>query len=578
MTLSLFDRPGLFADLFQEDVDGLRYYQRERFLQAYSKWSSGLRSLLAVMATGTGKSRFAAAIAKAWPTYAHSFGLPDTVLWLAHRDELVVQGREELERMTGMPVEVEQGDWRAGHKAKLVIGSTQTFHKRRLEKFPADRFGLLIPDEGHHYVAATYKRILDHFACAKILLLTATPDRGDQRALGTITDDVLAPFDIADAITAGYLVPVRGKHVTLEKVDLDKIGKSAGDLKAGELDEAMLASVDGIVQKTLEEEPDRAALCFFPGVRTAELAAARFNFYRPGSAGFVSAETDPLERRRTVRDYKEGRLQYLCNCMVFTEGFDAPHTSLIVQGRPTLSRALYAQMIGRGTRTLPGLTDDVQGEHEAATRRATVAASKKPDMVVLDFVGNSTRHSLVGPEDILGGSYEEAEVKLAKKKRQEGDSRDATSILEDARKELQRLANAKRTKVAAAVREFDPFAVLGVAMEDEVRFASRSVRPATELQLGALKNLGVHESELAGMSHVAASKFLDHIAIRRKRGLCTYKQLAHLRKFGVADTRVTFERANAAITYIASKGWGKQAVDPHVLNSILNHRRQPGED
>ena len=130
----------------------------------------------------------------------------------------------------------------------------------------------------------------------------------------------------------------------------------------------------------------------------------------------------------------------------------------------------------------------------------------------------------------------------------------------------------------ASVREFDPFNVMGIKMTDDRRFERFGVLPATEMQVAALRNLGVAESELNALSKAAASTLFDHLKVRRKRGLCTYKQLVTLRKYGIHDPKVKFDRANAAITYIASCGWGQsRPVDPRQLMEILNHHREPGD-
>jgi len=582
MTLSLFNRApirpapasnwgDLCDDLFADepddrDPDGLRYYQRDAY-RAIIQGFMEAKSQLVVMATGLGKTELFSAVAKHWD---------GPVLVLANRNELVDQALRRLEKMTGRMCELEQADWVASPNASLVAGSIQSFNKARLERLGKKRFALVIADEAHLFLAPSYRRALEWFDCP-LLGVTATPDRGDEKALGQIFDRVPYVMDILDGIDAGYLVPVKGRRITLDEIELDNVGKSDGDLTMGELDQEMLKGVEGIVKETLRLEPGRQGIAFLPGVASAELCAERFNALIPGSARFVSGSTPKLERKRIVDDFRAGRFRYLCNCQVATLGFDCPPVSLIIQGRPTLSRALAAQMAGRGTRVLPGVVDHIHGEEGSDERRQAIAGSAKKDLVVLDFVGNS-KHALVTIADVLGGNYEPAEVEAAKKKVRDGELRDPHADLIEARKrELERIAKATKSRVKATVRDFDPFKVYSLGQED--RYVQRfGEKMATEGQLSALRESGVEDRDLEGLTKRGAGKLLDVIRDRRKRGLCSYKQLRQLQRFGVTETEITVARASAAITYISQKKWSKGAVDPKTLNEIIHHKRDGGDD
>lgn len=548
--------------------DGLRWYQREIALAVFKALEEH-RSTLAVAATGLGKTQIFSAVAGDWD---------GKVLVLAHRDELVDQARKRMEAMTGEWVQVEKGLQRAELTTRLVVASVDTMRSpKRLQRFPNDHFSLIIVDEAHHYVGNTYVRPLEYFSKAKVLGVTATPDRGDKRALGQVFDSVAYVMGIEEGIDEGYLVPILGQQVTLDTIDISGISKNGGDLAVGQLDEAMLKAVEGVVRETLRLQPDRQAICFFPGVKSAEYAALKFNALKPGSAQFLSGETPIDERRQLVAQYKRGDFAYLCNCMVATEGFDAPAASLIVLARPTLSRALYAQMIGRGTRTLPGVVDVYPGKAQGAERRAAIARSGKPDVVVLDFVGNCGKHTLVTLEDVLGGRYTDAEVKLAKKKR-ESCGGDARAALEAARAELLKLAAAVQAKVKSEVQRFDPFRALNIERTGIVD-NSRGRKRATAAQVSFLEHAGIEREALTSISHEDAGKLVATVRKRRQQGLCTFRQLRTLSKYGLSDPNLTFYRANAAITYIQSKGWGRNgSIDPNVLHRIATFTREPGEE
>src|SRR5262249_54855336 len=141
-------------------------------------------------------------------------------------------------------------------------------------------------------------------------------------------------------------------------------------------------------------------------------------------------KTDPATRERAVWEYKNGALQFLLNYGVFTEGFDAPSTGMIVMGRPTKSILTYTQQLGRGTRPLPGTVD---GLDTAEARKDAITASKKPFLTVLDFVGNS-KHRLVSATDVLGGNYDVEIRDIADEiTRERGEGRNVRDAMEKAR-------------------------------------------------------------------------------------------------------------------------------------------------
>lgn len=547
-------------ELTRDPWRGLRYYQREACDAIMAGFAEN-RSQLLVLATGLGKTQCFSAIARHWP---------GNVLVLAHRQELIEQARFRLEQMTGEVVEVEMANQRASRKARIVVASLDTMRSQsRKDRFGKDHFGLLIHDEAHHALASSYQNTLEWFD-AKLLGVTATPDRGDEKALGKVFDSVAYCFDILQGIEAGFLVPIRGSQVELGEIQLDGLAKVAGDLAKGQLDEVMVRAVEGIVHKTLELAPGRQGIGFLPGVKSAQYACERMNALLPGSSCFMSADTPKEERVAMSRDFKSGKLRYLFNCMIATEGFDAPAASLIIQGRPTLSRALYAQMVGRGTRVLPGTVEHLEGAELGAERRALIAGSSKPDALILDFVGNATKHALMTPEDLLGGDYSDEELKLAKKKAKDNAGQNPQKLLEEARRELAAVAAAVRSKVAAQVRNFNPFNVLNVDLTSTTRQDMRWGRlPPTEKQLAALAAMKVPASAVKSMSQREASQLLQERGRRMEAGLATYAQLAQLKKYGLDNPDVTFRGAGAALTYVSSEcNWSAQRVDVARLTAL----------
>jgi superfamily II DNA or RNA helicase len=560
---------------------GLRWFQREACDAIMAGFEEN-RSQLLVLATGLGKTQCFSAIARNWP---------GNVLVLAHRQELIYQAKLRLEAMAGEHVGVEMASERASKRDRIVVASLDTMRvQARKDFFGAAHFGLVIHDEAHHALAKSYRETLGWFD-AKLLGVTATPDRGDEKALGKVFDSVAYCFDILQGIDAGYLVPLRGRQVELGEIQLDGLSKVAGDLAKGQLDEVMVRAVEGIVHKTLELEPGRQGIGFMPGVKSASYACERMNALLPGSSVFISGETPEGERREATDGFRSGRYRYLWNCMVATEGFDAPAASLIIQGRPTLSRALYAQMVGRGTRVLPNTVEHVDGAERGAERRALIAASAKPDVMILDFVGNATKHALMTPEDLLGGDYSDEEVDEAKRKAKLAPGTNTQQLLAEARSELARVAAAVRSKVTASVRSFNPFQVMDVDLTSTTREDMRWGKlPPTEKQLRALIAMkvpsgatGRSPSEQEMMTALAkrftqreAGKLLAERNRRHDAGLATYAQLAHLAKYGLLDKNVSFAGAGRALTYISGEcDWGrrKQPDILRILDAVRNVQR-----
>lgn len=540
----------------------LRDYQEECVASIFESLKTN-RSTMVVMATGLGKSVIVSALARMWPGRA---------MVIAHREELIAQMAAHLERDTGLQVDYEQRD-RFARASRVVVASIQTLTRGdRYKRFQPNEFSLVVVDEFHHYAARTFRKPLEYFTGAKLLGVTATPDRGDEKALGAIVDDVAYSMDIEDGITQGWLVPIKARVVELDKVNLDRVGVSRGDLKQGELDDEMAKGVEGVVAETLKYEPDRKAIGFFPGIVSAELACEAFNAKQPGSSCFVSGKTDPDERRRLDAAFKAGDYLRLLNCQIATEGYDCPDVSLIIQARPTKSRALYTQMVGRGTRPIAGIVDVQQGwSHEQ--RVSAIRNSGKPNCVVLDFVGNATKHSLISAVDALGGNYTEDEVKEAKAraKKAPGETTDYLTALQEARKELKRKAAAMRNTFTSKVYEVDPFRFAGSSAERLGALDARyGAAPATPGQREFLLRRGFSDQQLTGMSRRAASSLLESMLRRQKAGAASMKQLRLLAKFSAVSPETSFTTAKTAIDYIVSMDWGRsQDYNKQRLQEIL---------
>jgi superfamily II DNA or RNA helicase len=559
--LDIWDAPAPVASAPARPT--LRYYQRtavERIRAALAAH----RSTLLVMATGTGKTTVFGETARTWG---------GRVLVLAHRYELLDQARRRLAAMTGEPVELDQAAQVADRRARIVVGSVQTLvGDDRLARHRENPFGLVIIDEAHHAPAKSYRKILAAFPHARVLGVTATPDRGDGKALRAVFESVAHEYDIDAGIADGYLAPLEVQSAFIERIDLSKVKARAGDLSAEQLDEAMAEAVAPIARVSLDSAAERRTVIFAPGVKTARGVADALNEMRLNCARSIDGTMDPNERRFLMAGHKRGSFQFLVNCAILTEGYDDPAVSCVVIARPTKSRALYVQMAGRGLRVLPGRGDTLPEQDQADERRAIIAASAKPDALIVDIAGNAGKHQLVSPLDILGG-YDDETRDRAKKKLSSGDKRKARDVLDEAKAEIAAELEAKRgarlAQVAAraSVRyklaKVDPFAAFGTRKS----YQPLSGDPPTEGQMrylaklqkdwAARSNLSPEDAFVIpeGMTKRDAGKLIGSVKERMAADLCTQRQVAWLTQHGVAKAhRLTREQGRRLAAEFRARG------------------------
>lgn len=485
----------------------LRCYQQRCHDAIFDEWTRH-NATLAVAATGTGKTVVFAHVIKSIQ--------PLRSMVLAHRNELIVQAKEKIEAVTGLGVEIEKADLYARtslfHKMPIVVSSIQTQisgpkDKRRYLRFDPMDFGILICDEAHHSTAGSWKEVISHYRKnpnLKVLGVTATPDRSDKEALGQVFESVAFEYGILDAIKDGYLVDITQQFVGVDGLDYSHIRTTAGDLNEGDLAKVMEAekNIQGICQPTIEvmfalppktlsnipvpewmqyladlKRTPRRTIVFTVSVAQAEMCCNVFSRAIDG-VEWVCGKTKPQDRKRILERFSAGETHAVINCGVLLEGFDNPGVEVIAMGRPTKSRALYAQAIGRSTRPLPGLVD---GLATAEERRAAIAASTKPYCRILDFVGNSGRHKLISCADVLGGKISEEAVEAAKAKAiKEGKPVRILRTMSNAEAELeqQKREAAERKRKAEEARKARLLARVEYNTEDVDPFSGHQVKPS----------------------------------------------------------------------------------------------------
>jgi superfamily II DNA or RNA helicase len=539
------------------DPDGLRSYQREAVTSIQRELQEN-RSTLLVMATGTGKTQVFVMVAK---------NFPGRTLVLAHRDELILQAANRFEQMTGRFPEIEKAESFASPRGtKTVVASVQSLQRTdRLELFGPDAFGLVIVDECHHSVAASYRKILDYFSGAKLLGASATPDRLDGAALGQIFESVAYQYDINQAIRDGWLCPIVAKAIHVDTIDLSKVKKIAGDFNQGELDTIMALekNLHAVAKPAVDLSGDRKTIVFTTSVSNAHRLAEIINRYVDKEVAMaVDGSTDMDERRHLIEGFRSSRWKYFVNVGIATEGADFPDVACVVMGRPTQSRALYSQMLGRGSRIAPG----------------------KQDLLVLDFVGNVGKHRLVSSVDALSGSLSDDVRDRAQALIEKADEpmsveqaiAEAEKQHEAARqREIERLHEEQERfkrrpivgEVTYAVSTVDPFESLGIRRDYLTE--RYGVSPATEKQIEHIKKFMKKDAKdlPENLSKSEASRMIGELHRRIDDQRCSYPQMRLLQKRGYDAKDWSFSQARRVIDAIANNGW--RALSKNALQVAL---------
>lgn len=435
------------------------------------------RSALFVCPTGGGKTFVFAELAR---LFCREHG---RVLVLADREHLVEQAAESIRVRTGLKVGIEQGAQHVNPKRlpDVVCATIQSMRQPgRLAKFKPSAFALIVVDEADLGVAPSYGTVLKHFASARVFGCTATPDRADGQSLGAVFEKVITPLYLGDLITQGYLSPMRRTLVRIDSVTLADVAMADGDYTATDLERVLTheKALHEVVRPSIELAGARPSIVFAATVKHAEALADVFNRYAPKSAAVIHGKMAVAERRRILSAYERGEVRFLCSCALLLRGVDLPLTSCVVMARPTQSRALYCQAIGRGTRLAPG----------------------KADLLVLDFTDNSESHSLVSPVDIVAPIKPEV--------------RERARELEDAQPGCDPIENIRQ-----AERELEADPELRAAILARVTYQTRSLESRkwidwTAEPLGKMPDVVL--AEKLGVTHTAV------LYARQKYGIPAY--------------------------------------------------------
>jgi superfamily II DNA or RNA helicase len=502
-----------------------RPYQDEASRAVLAAWRKKQNCLVA-LATGGGKT-FIAALTSA---RANSGG---RILFLANRNELCAQPFDVFSEQLGFRPALEKAESFAPLDAQVVIASVQTLsRKSRLERFPSDHFKWIFADECHMSLAESWKRIFAHFPDAKRCGITATPFRTDNKSLTDLFEVEAYRKGIFDLVDEGFLV--NPDHVdrletaiSLAQVRVKRTTEGL-DYDVNDAASAIEPYFKEIAQEIATKHSAKRILAFLPLVATSQKFVAAC---RAAGINAVHVDGQDMLRDQKLEAFRRGDIQLLSNSNLLHTGVDIPACDTTLNLRPTRSKVLYQQIVGRSTRTEPGVIDGistVQGRLQA------IAGSSKPRAYILDPLWLSNDHDLVTPASLIAETEEEA-----------ADMRQAASrsySLRALHSKVQRdreEAIRRRLEAAARFREGKISAeYFAAAAHDHALFNYRAVykwetAPPTNFSRLLLDKAGIDPETVSGEGHARA--IMRAVGRRRYRGLAEIRDLAGAAERQIAD-------------------------------------------
>lgn len=519
----------------------LRPYQEEARSAVQQEWDEGRKRTLLVLPTGCGKTIVFSKIIE------DRVRKGERVLVLAHRSELLEQASDKLKTSTGLGTALEKAENTSiGSWYRVVVGSVQTMQReKRLSQFSKDYFDTIVIDEAHHAISDGYQRVLEHFGEANVLGVTATPDRGDMRNLGSYFNSLAYEYSLVEAIKSGYLSKITAVTIPLA-LDLSSVSQQAGDFKASEIGTALDPYLEQIADEMVKQCSNRKTVVFLPLVKTSQKFRDILN-----EKGFRAAEVngESKDRAQILEDFDKDKYNVLCNSMLLTEGWDCPTVDCVVVLRPTKVRALYSQMVGRGTRLAPG----------------------KENLLLLDFLWHTERHELCRPAHLIAGSPEVANQMTENMEEEAGTVFDiedveikaSEDVVAQREESLAKLLEEQRKKKRKLV---DPLqfemSIHAEDLSDYVPSFGWEMAPPSTQQLKALEKYGIYTEEIGNAGK--ASKLLDRLNKRKDNGLTTPKQIRCLERYGFKNVGMwDYTVASNMINRIAANGWRTPSgIDP----------------
>ena len=473
----------------------LRPYQQSFVSGVARGFNDGHMRQLGVLPTGGGKSICFAHIAKRFHEKRN-----ERTLVLAHREELIEQAADKIYKATGLIASIEKAQRYADRSAPVVVASIQTMQGDRLATWPKDHFGLIVCDEAHHVLADQWQATLSHFD-SRVLGVTATPDRGDKKNLASYFENLAYECNLLDLIQQEYLSPIQVKSVPL-RIDLNAVKQTAGDYDSNQLDAAITPYLKEIARYLSVECPERKKIVvFLPLIQTSQRFVEECR-----AVGIDARHVDGQspDRKEILSDFNDGKFRLLANAMLLSEGWDEPGVDCLLVLRPTKSRSLFAQMVGRGTRL-----------HEG-----------KKNLLLLDFLWLHEKHDLAKPASLVSRTKEEEKaITEAIMSSEEKDLSDAVEEAENEREAalIRQIAENARKKERFLSIEHVGALLKDKKIQDYSPIFGWEKSPVTQAQKTVLDRFGMKCTTKG-----EASMVMNRLFARSKSKLATVKQLMWL--------------------------------------------------
>lgn len=531
----------------------LRYYQKEAVEATEREWAAGKTRTLLVLATAAGKTIISSEIIR------RRLAAGEKILFLAHRGELLEQAMDKMKKACDIDSVLEKANKTAvGKNCSVVVGSVQTLsNEKRLKRYDKNHFQTIVIDECHHSMSKGYLKVLSYFQSAKVVGVTATPDRGDKKDLGEIYDSIAYEFNIKRGVEEGYLTKPLAQLVPL-KLDIRGVNQHNGDYAAGEVGEALDPYLEEIAGEMKTRCAGRKTIVFTPLVKTSVKFVKILK--RHGFDAFEVNGNSP-DRDQKLQEFIDGKHDVAVNSMLWTEGTDIPNADCAVVLRPTRSRGLYTQMVGRVLRLAEGKKDALildflwlTDKHDLCRPASIVAKSEDVLSRVSDKIsaaGNEDADGARGAVDILAAA-QEAEKEIAAEKEARRKEKERVCNREAAlAKQLQELQN-NRAKLV------DPLQyAVSIGDDSILNYKPKAAwerKAPTDKQIKFLENWGINADSIktTGKAHA----IIESLQQRKKSGLATPKQIRFLEEKGFKKVGLwKMSQASSMIDRIAANRW-----------------------
>ena len=324
----------------------LRDYQNECIGSIKDKFEEGKKTQLVSLPTGSGKTVIFGSLIK-------EMGMKSIVL--THTEDLLNQTESKMRLFNkGKTIEKLSGKHK-NFDADILVSTVQSAcTDKTLEKLVSSGYELMIIDECHHSAAETWRKTIEAISPKLLVGMTATPFRSDEKGLAEIYDIISYTKSIGYMIDNKYLCNIQSKQIRSDIDTSTETNEPKSDFSSDYLEKTMNCPelIEDTVKKFIEEAPNRKTIAFCTSIDHSDKLSKKFNESGISSRSIHGGLKSDI-REQIIEDFKLNRFQVLTNCQILTEGFDEPSVDCVIIAKPTRSKALFQQMIGRGLRLYP---------------------------------------------------------------------------------------------------------------------------------------------------------------------------------------------------------------------------------